>query len=506
MSTIESTWQKLCDFARETALLRSTQSLLEWDERTLMPPSAGQYRADQVTYLAGMVHRRRTDKEFGQWLRELAESELTSQRHSDSAATIREFQRDYDRLTKLPQSLVEETTRASVVGQQAWVTARENDDFAAFKPHLEKLIDLKRQQADALGFDDSPYDALLDDYEPGAKTKEVSTVLKQLADSIVPLIQAIAQSDEKAPSEIVRREYPKIAQQQFGREAAVRIGFSFDRGVLSETHHPFCSEMGPDDCRITTRYDEQYFPTSFFGTLHEAGHGIYQQGLRTDQFGLPPGDYVSLGIHESQSRLWENLVGRSHPFWSHFYPLAQAAFPDALVDVSLDDFYFAINEVRPSLIRVEADEITYNLHIVIRFELEQALISGELAVSDLPDAWNQRYKSYLGIEPPNDADGVLQDIHWSAGLFGYFPTYSLGNLYASQFFDQAQSDLGDLEDQITRGQFDELREWLTEKIHRPGRCYTASELVEHVTGRPLDHTPLVNHLYRKFGPLYGVDA
>ncbi len=504
MASTQTTWENLCTFARETALLQSTQSLLEWDERTLMPSGAGPYRAEQVTYLAGMIHRRRTNAEFGQWLGELADSELASDPHSDAAATIREFQRDYDRLTKLPQTLVEETTRASVVGQQTWVTARENNDFEAFKPQLEKLVDLKRQAADALGFEESPYDALLDEYEPGAKTSEVANVLKQLADAIVPLIQRIAESDRQAPSDILRRRFPTPAQQQFGRDAAKRIGFDFDRGVLSETHHPFCSEMGPDDCRITTRYDEQYFPTSFFGTLHEAGHGIYQQGLRTEQFGLPPGDYISLGIHESQSRLWENLVGRSRAFWNHFYPLAQSTFPEALSDVSPDDFYFAINEVRPSLIRVEADEITYNMHIVVRFELEQALVSGELAVPDLPDAWNQRYEAYLGITPPDDAAGVLQDIHWSAGLFGYFPTYSLGNLYASQFFEQAQSDLGDLEAQISRGDFDPLREWLTEKIHRPGKQFTAAELVRLVTGRPLDHTPLVNHLYHKFGTLYGV--
>ena len=264
--------------------------------------------------------------------------------------------------------------------------------------------------------------------------------------------------------------------------------------------------MGPNDCRITTRYDQHHFPGAFFGVLHEAGHGIYDQGLRTDCYGLPPGEAVSLGIHESQSRLWENLVGRSQSFWQYFYPEAQAPLPAALADVPLADFYWAINDVRPSLIRVEADEATYNLHILIRFELEQAMINNQLTAADLPAAWNEKYQHYLGITPPNDADGVLQDIHWSAGLVGYFPTYSLGNLYASQFFEQADRDLGGLAKQFADGQFTPLRDWLREKIHRAGQCYTAAELVERVTGKPLSHDPLMRHLRNKFGSLYRLAA
>ncbi|MEX0977907.1 MAG: carboxypeptidase M32 [Pirellulales bacterium] len=278
----------------------------------------------------------------------------------------------------------------------------------------------------------------------------------------------------------------------------------FRRGRLDVTAHPFCTELGPNDCRITTRYDEHFFNGAFFGTLHEAGHGIYDQGLRTDWYGLPPGEYVSLGIHESQSRLWENLVGRSRAFWQHFFPALQQAFPAALSGVSLDGFYFAINDVRPSLVRVEADEATYNLHILVRFELEQALLKGDLPVSDLPGAWNEKYHQYLGIRPDSDSDGVLQDVHWSAGLVGYFPTYSLGNLYASQFFEQAEKDLGALAPQFARGEFAPLRRWLTENIHRHGRCFSAAELVQRITGKPLSHAPLIAHLRKKLGPLYGM--
>jgi carboxypeptidase Taq len=317
-------------------------------------------------------------------------------------------------------------------------------------------------------------------------------------------VQAIMTSGKKAPTEILERNYPAAAQEAFGKAAAAAIGFEFDRGRLDVTHHPFCSGMGPHDCRITTRYDEQFFPSAFFGILHEAGHGIYDLGLRPEQFGLPPGTYLSLGIHESQSRMWENQVGRSRAFWQHFYPQAQDAFPEALRQTSLDDFCFAINNVQPSLIRVEADEATYNLHIIIRFELEQAILTGDLPIADVPAAWKQKYREYLGVEPPNDADGCLQDIHWSAGLVGYFPTYSLGNLYSAQFFEQADKDLGGLAAMFARGEFAPLKQWLNQNIHHRGQCYTAAELVKLVTSQSLSHAALMRHLRGKLGPLYGV--
>jgi carboxypeptidase Taq len=498
---MSAAYDHLCRLTRETALLQSVEALLGWDERTYMPPAAGEYRAEQMTYLAGVIHQRRTDRRIGELLSELAVSPLVKDTHSDAAATIRQLKRDYEKQTKLPQSLVEELTRASVLGQQAWVEARKNNDFPAFAPHVKKLFELKRQQAAALGFQKHAYDALLDDFEPDARTADVAKVLADLRSELVPLVQAIMQSSRRPDASIVTREYPAAAQEMFGKAAAAAIGFDFRRGRLDVTHHPFCSGMGPHDCRITTRYDERFFPSAFFGTLHEAGHGMYDQGLRPEFFGLPPGSYLSLGIHESQSRMWENLVGRSRSFWQHFFPKFRESFSSAR-DVSLDDFYFAINGVEPSLIRVEADEATYNLHIIVRFELEQALLSGDLPVDDLPEAWRAKYQEYLGVAPADDADGCLQDIHWSAALIGYFPTYSLGNIYAAQFFEQADKDLGGLASQFSCGDFTPLKEWLQRNIHHRGQCYTAAELVQLVTGQPLTHAPLMRHLRGKLEPLY----
>lgn len=501
---MSTTFDRLCHFVRQTALLESVEALVGWDERTYMPEEAGPYRAEQITFLAGEIHRRKTDPQLGQWLDELSASLSTLDPHSDQATTIRQLKRNYDKQTKLPQRLVEELARASILGQQAWVAARAKNDFASFAPHVQTLFALKKEQAQAIGYKAHPYDALLDDFEPEAKTAEVTQVLANLRSELVPLVQQIQASSRKAPTEILSRNYPKDVQAAFGTAAAKAIGFNFARGRLDVTHHPFCSGMGPNDCRITTRYDEKFFPSAFFGILHEAGHGIYDQGLRTDQYGLPPGTYLSLGIHESQSRMWENLVGRSAAFWKHFFPQAQTQFAGALSNVSQEDFFFAINGVRPSLIRVEADEATYNLHIIVRFELEQALITSDLPVKDLPGAWKEKYQQYLGIVPPNDADGCLQDIHWSAALIGYFPTYSLGNLYASQFFEQAQADLGDLHAMFAKGEFEPLKKWLQTNIHQPGQCYTASELVQKVTGKPLSHAALMRHLRGKLSPLYNL--
>lgn len=496
--------EKLSQYVRQTALLESIEALVGWDERTYMPEEAGPYRAEQITFLAGEIHRRKTNPQLGEWLSEAAAAQGSLDPHSDDATTVRMLKRNYDKQTKLPQRLVEELARASILGQQAWVAARAKNDFASFAPHVKTLFALKKEQAQAIGYKSHPYDALLDDFEPEAKTADVTKVLADLRSELVPLVQQIQGSSRKAPTEILTRSYPKDDQAAFGTMAAKAIGFDFGRGRLDVTHHPFCSGMGPNDCRITTRYDEKFFPSAFFGILHEAGHGIYDQGLRTEQFGLPPGTYLSLGIHESQSRMWENLVGRSAAFWKHFYPQARARFSTALANVSQEDFFFAINGVRPSLIRVEADEATYNLHIIVRFELEQALITGDLAVADLPGAWKEKYQQYLGIVPPNDADGCLQDIHWSAALIGYFPTYSLGNLYASQFFEQAEQDLGDLSAMFAKGEFAPLKEWLQNNIHKQGQCYTASELVQKVTGKPLSHAALMRHLRGKLGTVYGL--
>jgi len=502
--TSKASYQNLCAHARELGLLQSTRALLEWDERTKLPAAGGDYRAEQVSYLAGVIHGRQTAPEVGIWLAELLDSPLAADPHSDTGAVIHNLKRDYDKKSKLPQSLVEELARLSVLGQQVWVVARSASDFARFRPILEKTVKLKRDEADALGYDDTPYDPLLDDYEPGETTANVRRVLAALRDELVPLVAQISASRQRPNIEILHRHYPVDAQEAFGRRAAEAIGFDFNAGRLDLTAHPFCSTSGPRDVRLTTRYDERFFPSGLFSILHEAGHGIYEQGLPADQFGLPTGEAVSLGIHESQSRLWENLVGRSRAFWEHFFPQAQRMFGAALGDVRLDDFYFAINESRPSLVRVEADEATYNLHILVRFELEQALLEDDLRVAELPGAWNEKYREYLGIEPPEDRDGVLQDVHWSAGAIGYFPTYSLGNLYAAQIFEQARQQLGDLDAMFRRGEFRPLRDWLGQKIYQQGRRYPPAELARRITGQPLSHTALMSHLRGKLAPLYGL--
>ncbi len=505
MADVQQTYELLCAHTRETALLGSIKSLLGWDQQTKMPAAANPARADQMGLLAGLIHQRQVDPRIGGWLDELAASPLAADPHSDSGATIRQLRRRYEKKIRQPQRLVEELTRAAAEGQQVWLAARRKDDFSMFRPILGRLFELKREQADALGYEQSRYDALLDLYEPGARSAEISQVLRDLREQLVPLVAEIAQSGRAPEMSILSRHYPAAVQESFGKAAAAQIGFDFDRGRLDETAHPFCSGISPNDTRLTTRYDEHFFNSGFFSILHEAGHGIYDQGLPPEHFGLPPGESISLGIHESQSRMWENLVGRSYAFWEHFFPQAQAAFPQALRDVALDAFFFAINEVRPSLIRVEADEATYNLHILIRFELEQSLLDDDLQVADLPEAWNARYREDLGIEPPSDADGVLQDVHWGSGAIGYFPTYTLGNLYASQFFEKATADLGGIETRFAAGDFAPLREWLAREIYQLGQRYSASELVERVTAAPLSHEPLIRHLRSKLGRLYGLD-
>jgi carboxypeptidase Taq len=503
-SDSQKTYELLCENARQTALLTSIESLLGWDERCIMPLLAGEYRAEQMTLMSGMIHDRQTDPRLADWLSELAGSPLAKDPGSETGATIRQLKRQYEKKVKLPKALVVELTRVSVLGQQVWQEARQKNDFAPFQPLLEQTIRLKQEQAAALGFEECAYDALLDEYEQGEKTSNVRRILQSLRGELVPLVAEIRQSKHRPDTSILAREFPVALQQSFGQDVAGQIGFDFQRGRLDVTAHPFCTGMGPHDHRITTRYDRNFFNSGFFGILHEAGHGLYEQGLRPDQYGLPLGEAISLGIHESQSRLWENLVGRSHAFWQHAFPAAQKVYASSLADVRLDDFYFAINDVRPSLIRVEADEATYNLHILIRFELEQALLDGELSVADLPAEWNSKYREALGISPKGAADGVLQDIHWSAGLFGYFATYSLGNLYAAQFFAQADRELGGLSAQFARGEFEPLRNWLTTKIYGQGQRYTAAQLVQQVTGQPLSAAPFMSYLRGKLAPLYGL--
>jgi carboxypeptidase Taq len=424
---------------------------------------------------------------------------------SDAAVNARETRRSYDRARKLPPSLVEELAKTAVLGQHAWAEARAKSQFNIFEPYLAKTLDLKRKEAECVGYakTGNPYDALVEDYEPGETAASLRSVLDGLRGPLVELINKIADSDRKAPVEILERKYPKEAQEKLAREAAAAVGFDFAAGRLDVSVHPFCSGLGPGDTRMTTRYDESYFGDAFFGTLHETGHALYDQGLPPEHFGTPRADAVSLGIHESQSRMWENLVGRSRAFWRFFMPKARSVFPDAMRDVTEDQWTWAVNDIRPSLIRTEADEATYNLHILLRFELEQAMLTGDLSPRDLPCAWDAKMQQYLNLTPPDDARGCLQDIHWSGGAIGYFPTYTLGNLYAAQFFEQASKDLGDLDALFARGEFAPLLAWLREKIHVHGKRYRARDLIKRITGRDLSADALMNHLRRKASELYG---
>jgi carboxypeptidase Taq len=502
--TTDQTYDELIRRFKEANLVGSCTSLLDWDEQTYMPRQGTAYRAEQMALLARLRHEMFTAPRIGELLAAVEASSLIKPGDGISAVNVREIRRSYDRAVKLPRELVEELARVTTRAKQAWQDARKAKDFAAFQPWLEKVVHLKRQEAAAIGYAAVPYDALLDEYEPGSTTAEITRTFAAVREELVPLVGAIAASGKRPPHDVLEREYPVDRQEVFGQAAAAAIGFDFDAGRLDKTAHPFCSSMGPGDCRLTTRYNPRHFNESFFGILHEAGHGIYEQGLDPQHSGTPMGSPISLGIHESQSRLWENQVGRSRPFWEHFFPRARQVFLDSLRDVALDDFVFAINDVRPSFIRVEADEATYNMHIILRFELEQVLVSGDLPPADVPAAWNEKFQKSFQLTPPDAAQGCLQDIHWSMGGIGYFPTYTLGNLYAAQFMEQARADLGDLDADFRRGEFGRLKGWLNDKVHRPGQRYRAGELCRRVTGKPLSHQPLLTYLRNKYGPLYGI--
>jgi carboxypeptidase Taq len=493
-----------------------------------------------MALLAGLYHERVTDPTVGELLAIVEGSSLAAEADSVVAANVRELRRRYDRRTRLPRSLVEELARTTSLAQPEWVAARSTSDFGRFRPWLEKIVQLKREEAACLATvppnetarptgqlkpedagcvsSSAAYDALVDEYEPGAQTAELAAVFGALERELVPFVAAITDaarrkttgfvgqaSSSNTPSEaILTRFYPRERQKVFGEAVAAAVGFDFEHGRLDVAHHPFCSGIGPGDCRITTRFNEHDFGEAFFGILHEVGHGLYEQGLDQGQYGTPMGEAVSLGMHESQSRLWENAVARGRSFWTFWFPMARHIFRDALTGVTPDAFHAAINHVAPSLIRVQADEVTYNLHIIVRFELERALISGALGVADLPAAWNEKYRTTLGVTPQNDAEGCLQDIHWSAGLIGYFPTYTLGNLYAAQLFAQAQADLGGLDQAFARGDYGGLLGWLRAKVHSQGQRYRPAALIERITGSKPDHRPLIDGLRKKYEELYGI--
>ena len=502
MADPRASYDTLVGTLKQIATLNSVNAVLGWDEQTHLPVKGFEHRANQSSMLAKMSHDWFTSAVIDDLLAEVEGSSLVEDPQGDVAVNVRETRRAYDRARKLPGSLVEELSRTSVMAQQAWGEAKKKSDFNLFAPWLEKTLELKKREAQCVGFKQNPYDALLDEFEPGETAESVRKMFAGLRGPLVELVGAIAASGRKAPVEILERSYPVAAQEKLGLEASAAIGFDLNAGRLDVSLHPFCSGIGPGDTRLTTRYDEHSFGDSFFSVLHETGHGLYDQGLEAQHFGTARGEAVSLGIHESQSRLWENFVGRSRSFWKHFFPKVKAAFPQAMSDVKEEDWYFAINDVRASLIRTDADEATYNLHVMLRFELEEAMLKGELAAREVPEAWNRKMRDYLGLTPPDDARGCLQDIHWSGGAIGYFPTYTLGNLYAAQFFEKARQDLGDLDAEFAKGDFAPLLHWLRQNIHRWGKTFRPRDLVKRVTGKEPSAEPLLRHLRQK-AELYG---
>ena len=500
----EAAYSELIGRVREESLLASCADLLAWDEETYMPRRGAAHRSEQMALLAGIVHDRAADPRIGELLAAVEGSPLVADRDTPEAVNVREIRRDYQRAARLPRRLLTDLARVTTLAHHEWAFARRDADFARYRPWLDKIIALKRREAEALGYSETPYDALLDDYEPGAKSRDLAALFADLRRELVPLVGAISEARRTPDISILHRDYPLERQQAFGEATAKALGFDFQRGRLDSAAHPFSIGIGPGDCRITTRYHPHDFTDAFFTILHETGHALYEQGLDPAHHGTPMGNAASLGLHESQARLWENTVGRSQSFWRHFFPLARRAFPESLGDVALDAFHFAVNQVKPSLVRVQADEVTYNLHILIRFELEQALLAGDLKAADVPAAWNEAYRRHLGIGPANDAEGCLQDGHWACGLLGYFPTYTLGNVFAAQLYAAATAELGGLDESFARGDFSGLLGWLRVQVHRWGGRYPAVRLIERITGAAPDHRPLVASLRRKYGELYGL--
>lgn len=501
--TARQAYDALVAHSRESADLGAALSLLSWDQQVMLPAAAHPGRAAQIGALTAVLHRRATDPRIGQWLAACEGSELTGDSTRPEAANLREWRRDFDLAVKIPEDLAVALARAASAGQRAWELARKENDFKAFAPHLQELLELSKRKAEALGYAAEPYDALLDAYEPGETAASVAPILAELRDATRQLLAAVA--DAPAPRELPKGPYPQAVQQAFLAEVTRRLGLPPEASRLDVSAHPFSTLIGPGDARITVRYDEADFTKALFGAVHETGHALYSLGHDSgdDRHGTPMGEYVSLGVHESQSRLWENQVARSLPFWEHVLPLAASRFP-ALSGLAPDDLVAAVGAIRPGLIRVDADETTYNPHIVLRFELELALVRGDLAVADLPGAWNDKSRDILGVVPPTDADGCLQDVHWSMGAFGYFPTYSLGNVYAACLFEAARAALPGLDAAMAGGNFAPLLGWLRANIHEKGRLLRPRTLIEAATGQAPTAGPLIRHLQAKAKAIYGI--
>jgi carboxypeptidase Taq len=488
-------YRKLLKRAREISLFSGASELLTWDAETYMPPKALNFRAEELAILGGHTHRLFTAKKVGQWISDCEQHGFAPE--SPEAANVREWRRRYDRATKIPARLVEKFERTRAHAREVWKEARAKSKFKHFKPHLQKLVDLNRQRADAWGYQESPYDALLEEYEPGMRSSQLRPLFAELKSAIGAILGPAAERSRAVAANVLDGEYPLAAQQALNRQVVEAIGYDFSAGRIDTTTHPFCSTLGAGDNRITTRYNPRNFTQSFYGILHEGGHGLYDQGLPLEHYGTPLGSPASLGIHESQSRFWENHVGRHPAFWQHWHPKVCEHFP-VLNRLTPAQMAAAVNRVSPSFIRVEADQVTYDLHIILRFEIETRLLEGQLAVGDVPGVWNEQFEKMLGLKVPDDAHGCLQDIHWSLGGQGYFPTYTLGNLNAAQLFHRAMQELPSLEADLAAGHYSALLRWLREKVHRHGFRYQPQDLMRQATGEPTSAKHHIEYLRKKF--------
>lgn len=484
--------------------LRRANALIGWDQQTYMPSGGSAARAEQGATLQKISHELFTADETGRLIDAAAHETDKLDPDSDDARLIAVTRRDYHKSRKVPADLVAEIARVTGQAVDVWTQARAQSDWKPFEPYLQKIVDLNRKLADALGYPEKPYDALLDQYEPDMKTSEVQAVFDSIKPELIALVRQIAAKADTVSDEVLHREFDEQAQWNFGLDVIKRYGFNFERGRQDRSVHPFTTSFSIGDVRITTRVDRTFLSPALFGTLHECGHALYEQGFNRDLERTPLADGASLGMHESQSRMWENLVGRSRPFWQFFFPKLKEAFPTQLADQTLDSFYRAANKVSPSFIRVEADEVTYGLHIMLRFELENEMIEGRLKMADVPEAWNAKMQDFMGITPPSTALGALQDIHWSGGMIGYFPTYQLGNLISLQLWEKINADIPDLTEQITRGEFSALLAWLRTNLHQHGRKFTSTELLQRITGGGLNPAPYLKYLKAKFGEVYGL--
>jgi carboxypeptidase Taq len=503
-ANVNTNLEQLKERLAQVSDLATAAAVLAWDQQVNMPPGGNEARAHQLATVEALAHNLFVADETGQLLQDIAAEATDLPYESDDASLVRVTRREYEKLRRVPESLVAERARAFALSFEAWVQARAESNFAHFQPHLERVVDLSVQYAEALGYEDCLYDALLDRYEPEMTTAQVAQIFEEMKTGLIPLVQAISERGKMVDDAVFNQEYPEKAQWDFGMLVLRDIGFDFTYGRQDRSAHPFTTGFSPHDVRITTRILPDRFQSALFGTVHEGGHALYEQGMRIEIGRTPLFDGASFGIHESQSRLWENIVARSREFWVHYFPRLREFFPQQLSWVDLDTFHRAINKVEPSLIRVEADEATYNLHIFLRFELEQELLEGRLTVADLPQAWNAKMQDCLGVIPANDAQGVLQDVHWADGYLGYFPTYALGNLLSVQFYNQALEEMPDLPEQIARGQFSALLTWLRDNIHTHGKKFTPAELVQRVTGGEMSAAPFLAYLREKYSEIYGL--